>query len=226
MGLGFAALGLLPLPENTAIGYASPLLVVILAAMFLGEQVRAFRLTAVAIGLVGVLIVLSPRLTTLGDAPDVRMTLGAVLALGGALFSALATVFVRKMVQVETVTAIVFYFSVNAALLSLVTLPWGWVAPSPWVAVMLVGAGILGGIGQILMTTSYRYADASVIAPFEYASMLFSLVIGYFIFDEAPTLVMLGGAALVMLAGVIIILREHQLGLERDRQRQAAPTGI
>ena len=63
MGLGFTALGLLPLPEVTALGYAAPLLTVIFAAMFLGEQVRAFRLTAVALGLVGVVIVLSPRLT-------------------------------------------------------------------------------------------------------------------------------------------------------------------
>ena len=63
MGLGFAGLSYLPLPEVTAIGYASPLLVVILASMFLGEEVRAFRLSAVAVGLIGVLIVLSPRLS-------------------------------------------------------------------------------------------------------------------------------------------------------------------
>ena len=63
MGLGFTALGLLPLPEVTAIGYAAPVLTVIFAAMFLGEQVRAFRLSAVVLGLVGVVIILSPRLT-------------------------------------------------------------------------------------------------------------------------------------------------------------------
>ena len=63
MGLGFTALGLLPLPEATALGYAAPLLTVIFAAMFLGERVRIFRLTAVALGLVGVLIVLAPNLT-------------------------------------------------------------------------------------------------------------------------------------------------------------------
>lgn len=63
MGLGFAGLGLLPLPEVTAIGYAAPLLTVIFAAMFLNEEVRAFRLSAVALGLIGVVIVLSPRLS-------------------------------------------------------------------------------------------------------------------------------------------------------------------
>ena len=71
------------------------------------------------------------------------------------------------------------------------------------------------------MTTAYRYADASLVAPFEYVSMLLALAIGWFIFGEAPTMVMLLGAALVILAGILIIWRERQLGLERSRQRKA-----
>jgi drug/metabolite transporter (DMT)-like permease len=86
---------------------------------------------------------------------------------------------------------------------------------------LLVLAGLLGGVGQVLLTSSYRHADASVIAPFEYVSILFALAIGYWIFDEAPTTTMLGGAALVVAAGVLIIWRERQLGLERSRQRKA-----
>ncbi|RYG91237.1 DMT family transporter [Loktanella sp. IMCC34160] len=221
MGLGFAGLGLLPLPEVTAIGYAAPLLVVIFAAMFLGENVRAFRLTAVAIGLVGVLIVLSPRLSVKTSAIDVSETLGAVVVLGGAVFAALAQVFVRKLVQTERTATIVFWFSVTAATLSLITLPWGWVVPSALDAGLLIVAGILGGFGQILLTSSYRYADASLIAPFEYTSMLLALGVGYFIFDEVPTSVMLLGALLIIAAGVLIIWRERQLGLERSRQRKA-----
>lgn len=221
MALGFTALGLLPLPEATAIGYAAPVLVVILAAMFLGEQVRAFRLSAVALGLVGVLIVLSPSLSTLGDVQDLRHTLGATAALGAALFSALVQVFVRGMVRTESVTAIVFYFSVTSSVLALLTVPWGWVWPSAPVALMLILAGILGGFGQILLTASYKYADVSVIAPFEYTSILLALLIGYFVFSEAPPWTTIGGAALVILAGVIVILREHQLGLDRRNQRAA-----
>jgi drug/metabolite transporter (DMT)-like permease len=80
MGLGFAGLGLLPLPEVTAIGYAAPLLTVVFAAMFLGEQVRAFRITAVALGLVGVMIVLSPRFTLLSpETASHREAFGAAL---------------------------------------------------------------------------------------------------------------------------------------------------
>jgi drug/metabolite transporter (DMT)-like permease len=224
MGLGFAGLGLLPLPEVTAIGYAAPILVVIFAAMFLGEQVRLFRLSMVALGLVGVLIVLSPRLQVDPTSVDTRETLGAVIVLMSAVCAALAQVFVRKLVQTETVSAIVFYFSVTATLLSLLTLPWGWVLPPVEVIGLLICAGLLGGVGQILLTTSYRHADASLIAPFEYTSMLLAIVVGYTIFGEVPGAATLAGGTMIVVAGILIILRERQLGIERARQRKAGPT--
>ena len=222
MGLGFAGLGYLPLPEVTAIGYAAPLLVVVFAAMFLGEEVRVFRLASVALGLVGVLIVLSPRLTIMSDeVAGHREALGAMMVLGGAIFAALAQVFVRKLVMTENTSAIVFWFSLTATVLSLATLPFGWVIPTGFEAAILVGAGLLGGVGQILLTSSYREADASLVAPFDYASMLFALLIGYFVFNEVPTWTMLGGAALVIFAGILIIWRERKLGLERAKGRKA-----
>jgi drug/metabolite transporter (DMT)-like permease len=220
MGLGFASLGFLPLPEVTAIGYAAPLLVVIFAAMFLGEDVRLFRLGSVFAGLTGVLIVLSPRLSV-GSGISHGETLGAVLALGGAVFAALAQVTVRKLVATETTSAIVFRFSLTAAVLSLITLPFGWAVPTATEAALLVLCGLLGGIGQIFLTSSYRHADASLIAPFDYASMLLALVIGYWVFDEVPTWTMLSGAAIVVSAGIAIIWRERYLGLKRDQQRKA-----
>lgn len=220
MGFGFAGLAYLPLPEVTAIGYAAPLLTVVFAAMFLGEQVRLFRLSAVALGLVGVLIVLSPRLSAFAE-PDPVESFGAMLVLMSALSAALAQVFVRKLVQIERTSAIVFWFSVTATCLSLITLPYGWVIPAPATLGLLVLAGVLGGIGQILLTSAYRFADASIVAPFEYASMIFALLIGYFAFAEVPTLTMLAGAAIVIAAGVLIIWRERALGLERQRQRKA-----
>jgi drug/metabolite transporter (DMT)-like permease len=222
MGLGFAGLAYLPLPEVTALGYAAPLLTVVFAAMFLGEEVRLFRISAVALGLAGVLIVLSPRVTALSDgAVETAETLGAMLVLGGAVFAALAQVFVRKLVLTESTSAIVFWFSATATLLSLVTLPFGWVMPDGREAAVLIAAGVLGGIGQILLTSGYREADASVVAPFEYVSMLFALGFGYFLFDEVPTATMLFGALLVVTAGILIIWRERRLGLERARQRKA-----
>jgi Permeases of the drug/metabolite transporter (DMT) superfamily len=220
MGMGFAALGFLPLPEVTAIGYAAPLLVVIFASMFLGEDVRVFRLTAVFAGLVGVIIVLSPRLSV-GDDVTTAEALGAMIALTGAVCAALAQVTVRKLVASEQTSAIVFWFSVTATGLSLVTLPFGWVVPTPTEAGLLVLTGLMGGVGQIFLTSSYREADASLIAPFDYASMLLALAIGYWVFDEVPTGTMLIGASIVVSAGILIIWRERQLGLERAKQRKA-----
>lgn len=78
----------------------------------------------------------------------------------------------------------------------------------------------MGECGAILLTSSYREADASLVAPFDYASMLFALVIGYFGFGEVPTLTMLIGASIVILAGVLIIWRERKLGLERSKARK------
>ncbi|MWD26692.1 EamA family transporter [Aquicoccus sp. SCR17] len=221
MGLSFAGLGLLPLPEVTAIGYAAPILVVIFAAMFLGEPVRAVRLGAVALGLVGVLIVLAPRLQAFsGGTVQTTEALGAILVLMAAVAAALAQIYIRKLVQTEQTSAIVFYFSVTATLLSLLTLPFGWVVPSAGQAAILVTAGLLGGLGQIFLTSSYRFADASVVAPFDYVSMIFALIVGYFIFAEVPTAQTLVGAGLVILAGVAIIWREHRLGLDRRRARK------
>lgn len=226
MGLGFASLAFLPLPEVTAIGYTAPLLVVIFAAMFLGEEVRAFRISCVVLGMIGVLIVVAPRLTVLsGDNAGHAQAFGAMLVLTSAVFAALAQIFVRKLVNTEKTPAIVFWFSVTATCLSLTTLPFGWVVPTGTEAALLVGAGLLGGVGQILLTSSYREADASLVAPFDYASMLFALLIGWFVFAEAPTITMLIGAGIVMFAGILIILRERHLGLQRARQRKAMPPG-
>ncbi|SNR47300.1 DMT family transporter [Paracoccus sediminis] len=220
MALNFWALSLLSFPEATAIGYAAPLLVVIFAAMFLDEDVRLFRLSMVGIGLTGVLIVLSPQLR-LGTDPDPARMLGAVVALGGASGAALAQIFVRKLVQEERTSAIVFWFSFTSTVLGLATLPFGWVMPDATTAALLIGSGILGGVAQIMLTSAYRHADASLVAPFEYVSMLLAIAIGWYVFGEAPTGVVLTGAALVIAAGIAIIWRERRLGLERSRPRKA-----
>ncbi len=221
MGLSFAGLGLLPLPEVTAISYATPLLVVVFAAMFLGERVDLFRMATVLLGLGGVLIVLAPRMTGFGDGPASPETLGAILVLASAFCAALAQVFVRRMVRTEAASAIVFWFSLTGAGLSLTTLAFGWIVPGPATALLLVSGGLVGGLGQILLTSAYRHADASLIAPFDYASMLLALAAGHFLFAEVPTATMLGGAAVIILAGVLIIWRERQLQIRRGRARAA-----
>jgi drug/metabolite transporter (DMT)-like permease len=223
MACSFAALAYLPLPEQMAIGYAGPLITVVLAALLLGETVRLYRTSAVIVGFLGILVILWPRLEVLrqgmagpGD------VLGAGLALAGAVFYAMATVAVRRLVATENTQAIVFYFSLVSATLALVSLPLGWTRPTPLEAALLVLSGILGGLGQILLTESYRHADTSIIAPFEYTTMIWGLALGYLLFAEVPSLAVLAGAAIVIASGIFIILREHYLGIERARARRVA----
>lgn len=220
MACNFAALSFLPLPEITAIGFAAPLLIVVFAIFLLGETVGVVRLSAVGVGLLGVLIIIEPRLTLFSSGPfSMNDAMGVGLVLTGAAFAALAQIQIRKLVQFERTSAIVFFFSLTSTLLSLLTIPFGWVALSSHEVVLLVLAGLIGGVGQIFLTSSYRYAPASVVAPFDYAAMIFALTIGYFYFDEVPTAQMLVGASVVIAAGVFIILREAHLGLERGRAR-------
>lgn len=217
MGLSFAALGLLPLPEVIAISFAAPLLATILAVVLLGEVVRLTRWTAVLVGLVGVLVMIWPRLT-LPEA-DAMAGTGALLALASAFLMALAAIHVRRLTRTEPVLAIVFWFHVTASLASLATAPFGWVWPDAELWGLLLAAGLFGGAAQILVTESYRRADASVLAPFDYTSMLYGLVIGWLVFDEVPTPWVLTGAAIVIAAGLLILWRERQLGLAAARAR-------
>jgi len=224
MYLGFAALSYLPLHDSIAIGYASPLIVVILAAILLKEQVRAYRWSAVGVGFIGVLIMLSPYLRietftgSLGGGP----TLGALCALLGAFCSAGAMIQVRRLTATEKTGAIVFYFFILASVLSLFTILLGWRMPDAFDMLLFVAGGILGGIGQILLTQSYRYADTSIIAPFEYTTMIWALLFGWVMFGDLPTLTMLTGAAIVAGTGLFIVWREHRLGLIRVKELKVA----
>jgi drug/metabolite transporter (DMT)-like permease len=218
MGMTFAGLGMLPLPEVTAIGYATPIFTIILAALMLGERIRLVRISAVLLGLVGVGIMLWPRL---GAASSETATLGALLILGATMARSLVQIQIRQLVQTDHTAAIVFYFSVTASLLSLITLPFGWIWPDARTFALLVASGFLGGVAQILVTSSYRFGPASMLAPYDYASMIFAIAIGYVWFGELPTLVMLAGAALVIAGNVVVVLRERQLGVERNGTHSA-----
>ena len=218
MGLTFTGLGLLPLPEVTAIGYATPIFTVLLAALLLKEKIRLVRISAVVLGLLGVLVMIWPRLGGGADLSDAA-AIGALCILIATIARAFVQIHIRKMVQTEHTAAIVFYFSLTASLLSLLTLPFGWVVPNWEVTAMLIGAGLVGGVAQILVTSSYRFGPASMLAPYDYSSMLFAILIGYFWFAELPTLVMLIGAGLVIAGNIVVIWRESRLGLERGKAR-------
>lgn len=215
----FSALRFIPLPDATAISYAAPLFTTALAALLLGEVVRLYRWSAVFIGLIGVVIVLFPHLNGASDLTG-DTALGAGLALVAAFFIALAIVQVRRMTATETTASIVFYFSIVGSVVGLATIPFGWQVPDLQGGLMLVLVGLMGGAGQILMTLSFRFAEASLLAPFDYSSMLWTLVIGVVIFDEIPTPTVLIGASVIIGAGIFVLLRERRLGIDRRIQNE------
>lgn len=226
MGLGFFALSRLPYPEWIAISYATPLLTVIFAAFFLKETVRAYRWAAVLIGLCGILVVAVPNFTLGAEAADPDRAYGMLASLGGAGFAAIAMIQVRRLVRKERTPTIVIYFSLTSSLVALSTILFGWVWPSPAQLVALVVAGLCGGVGQLLLTGCYRYADTSTIAPFEYTSMLFAIAIGVQFFGEEIQSTTLVGACIVIGSGIFIIYREHRLGIERRKARRvSSPQG-
>lgn len=224
-GLGFFALTQLPLAEAVAINYTLPLLTVITGVLFLGEKVRLYRWSAVVVGLIGMTIIIWPRLTVFSGlaANGQNPSLGALAALVSCCFAAVAFLQIRRLVSTERSATIVLYYSITCSILALLTLPFGWVWPSPSEAALLIGAGICGGIGQVTLTESFRHAEMSVVAPFEYLSLIFSIAVGYTLFGDVPTPTMIVGSLILVLAGIFIIYREHQLGLERTKARATLP---
>jgi drug/metabolite transporter (DMT)-like permease len=221
MGFGFFGLTRLPLPDAIALGYANPLIVVVLAALVLGETIRLYRWSAVGAGFVGVMIISWPSLTLFDSGvAGTDQSLGVIAVLLSAVLAAVAIMLVRRLVDTEKTPTIVLYFSLTATVLSLATWPFGWVTLEPMALLLLVSSGILGGIGQILMTESYRHAPVSTIAPFEYTSILIGIAVGYFLFGYVPGTSMLIGTAIVVAAGLFIIVREQRLGIDRKGARR------
>jgi drug/metabolite transporter (DMT)-like permease len=217
MFLNFAALARLPLVDATAISFAAPFITVALASIILHEQVRAYRWSAVAVGFAGVMVMLWPYLDMprLFGAGSTATTVGAVCAVTAAFTNSGAVIQTRRLTDSETTASIVFYFSLICMLAGLATLPFAWVTPSGPQLAALVAIGVIGGLSHLFLTESYRYAPASVVAPFDYVALLWAFFFGYVLFGEVPTLYVYAGAAIVAASGLFVIWRERQLSLER-----------
>jgi drug/metabolite transporter (DMT)-like permease len=225
MFTNFAALTRLPLADATAISFASPLITVALAAIVLKERVRVYRWTAVLVGFAGVIVMLVPHFDVGRYAGPAAATaaVGSLLALFSAFCNAGTVIQTRRLTQSETTSSIVFYFSLICAIAGAVTLPFAWHTPTGSELAGLIALGILGGLAHILLTESYRHAAASVVAPFDYSSMLWALLLGYWLFGELPAALVYVGACIVAGAGLFVIWRERQLGLQRAREAEGPP---
>ncbi len=222
MFLSFAGLVRLPISDATAIGYTTPLVTVALAALLLGERVRFHRWSAVVIGLFGVLLILSDYIGG-GEQRD-RSLIGALFQFTAAVLAAYVAIHISRLARTENASTIVVYFFLFCSTVALATLPFGWIAPTGTDLIILIGTGIFGGLGQVLMTQSFRYAEATVLAPFDYAAMIWALLVGTAILGEVPTPLMLLGAAIVIASGLYVILRERHLGIARMPPEPAPPS--
>ncbi|MBV8800586.1 MAG: DMT family transporter [Alphaproteobacteria bacterium] len=209
MFLNFAALARLPLADITGFSFVAPIFAVILATFMLNERASLYRWIALGAGFAGVLLMLQPHGGVL-HLVRAGFSSGAGLALMGALLSAFVVVFIRQMSATEQSEAIVFYFMLTCAGVSGITCFWHWTTPNLAGAAWLMLAGVLGGIGQLCMTFSYRYAAPSLLAPFDYVAMVWAVALGFFILGEVPERMVMLGAAVVVGAGLFIIWRERR----------------
>jgi drug/metabolite transporter (DMT)-like permease len=214
MFLNFYAVTRIPLADLTAFTFVMPIFATVLAAILLGERVGPHRAVAVVAGFVGVLLMTEAHGGPLSSLAG-GTSLGATAAIGAALLSAFVVVFIRHMSATETSEAIVFYFmsacaAAGAAAMAFerptfVASELGW----------LIACGILGGAGQVCMTYSYRFAEPSLLAAFDYTAMVWAVTLGYFLFNERPAAQVLAGAGVVIASGLYIGWRERRLHRKR-----------
>lgn len=202
----FTALSMIPFADATIIGFTVPMFLTILAMLILGERIHRYRWTALALGCLGVVVMIGPHVTLANGS-----ALGVSIGLLAAVSAAFALMFLRSMSGHEHAVTITFYFFLTSTVCAGLTALAGWPWPTRTQWIVLVSAGLLGVCGQLLMTYSYRYAEASTIAPLEYSSLIVAVTIGYFVFGEIPYLSTWIGAPLVIIAGLIILWREYQI---------------
>jgi drug/metabolite transporter (DMT)-like permease len=223
MFTNFSALTRLPLADATAISFASPLITVVLAAVVLKERVRIYRWSAVLVGFAGVIVMLIPHFNVghyAAAGAAATAAVGSMFAMTSAVCNAGTVIQTRRLTQSETTPSIVFYFSIVCAIAGALTLPFAWHTPTASELVALISLGVLGGVAHIFLTESYRFATASVVAPFDYTSMLWALMLGYWLFGELPSALVYVGGAIVAGAGLFVIWRERALGLKRAPEEE------
>lgn len=196
MFTSFATLRYLPLAEATMLSYLAPVLLALLGWATLGERLGPKRLGGVALGLAGAAAFCLPAFS---GGLQAGAGLGVMLGLATAVLTAGALIQVRRLTMAgEKAGAIAFWFAVVSAVAGLVTLPAGWVRPDATELALLIGAGLAGGVAHILMTLSFRHAEASALAPFEYLAILWAAVAGLVFFSELPGMAFLVAAPLIL----------------------------
>ena len=216
MVFNFGGMIYLPMAEATTINLSVPIFAVIFAAVFLHEPTGRARWSAVVAGFVGVLIVLNPTSMLAGGFRGDH-GIGTLIALGGAIMTALVTIQVRDLGRTESATAIVFWFSLLSLVPLGLALPFVITAHSPGVWGLLIGLGLLGAVAQMSLTGALRLAPVAVVTPMDYSSLLWSIACGWWLFGTIPAETTWIGAPLIIASGLFIAWREHRRHIERAK---------
>ena len=190
------------LSENIAIAHSAPIIAALLAVPILGEKIGLHRILAIIIGFIGVLVIVKPG-TDL-------FQLKSLIPIGSALFMASVYLSTRSLMNTESSTSIVFYYSFALLLTSLFFFPSDFVIPDTFNLVLALSLGIMGSMGHYFMSQAARHADVAVTSPFEYSSFIFVGVMGYFFFFEIPSKSIVIGGILIIISGVYVAYRERK----------------
>jgi drug/metabolite transporter (DMT)-like permease len=200
----FLAITFLPLTVTSAISFTMPLILCALSIPMLGETVGWRRWLAIAVGFIGVLIIVQPGTEAFHPA--------VILSLITAVFSALYNLLTRKLAGVDGTLTQQFYAAGVAALCIAPFSLGGWTWPHEFVGwFAFIGIGVAALIGHLFVTTAHRYAPASVLAPFGYLQIIFMTGSSWLVFNQPPDMWIFIGAPIVMASGFYIWLRERQL---------------
>jgi len=204
----------LPLGEQQALTYGTPIFVTLLAYPFLGERPGPHRWAAVGIGFLGILVIAlgpsvlgQPRPAPPGIAEWV-LVVGYAAAACHGLFAASTTLLVRQLSATEASTTIVLWQSILMSALSALALPFVWVTPGWAEFGLLVGIGLVGGIGQLCSTEAFASAQVSSLGPYTYTALLWAALFGWLFWGDVPGPTMALGAGLIVFAGLYILHRE------------------
>jgi drug/metabolite transporter (DMT)-like permease len=204
MLLNFLAMTMLPLAEATTIGFATPIIATMLAALLLREPTGWYRWAAVFIGFAGVLIAMWP-------AGNSVTSVGTLIAVGGAIMTASVSIQLRRMTKTEATGAIVFWFSLMSLIPLGIAMLFFAKAHDSYAWMLIFGLSTAGAAAQILLTSSLRHAPVAAILTMDYSGLIWSILFGYFIFDNVPGLNVWFGAPIIVSAGLFIAWREHRL---------------
>jgi drug/metabolite transporter (DMT)-like permease len=212
----FAALQHLPMAEAIAIYFAQPIILTILSAMFLGETIRARRIIAIIVGMVGTVIILQPSVMMFGAA--------AAFPLGSSIAMALYMVLTRKIAgsvhpyQMQFIVGIAAVAVLGLALIigAAAGLPGtSFLVPSKQELIWIFGMGLAATIGHAFIVWAMGNAPANVLAPFQYVEIVGAATLGYLVFNDVPADSTMLGVAIIVLSGVYLFHRERQVSLAK-----------